>query len=212
MERSLLDNPLDSIAGNLDLLFGDKKARTIANQFHVLGSHNITNLMLAAGFCYCAGIEPDIICAGIRSFKGTPFRLERIAEINGVTFINDTTATIPEAAVSAIKSLASDNKGVIWIGGGNDKNLDFSCVADAAALPKAIFLLPGDGTDKMMTYLSERQPEVNADLSVLVQHAFAAAESGDMILFSPGATSFGLFANEFDRGRKFNEIVRTLKK
>ena len=164
--------------------------------------------MLAAGFCYCVGIEPDIIRRGIQSFRGTPFRLEKIAEINGVAFINDTTATIPEAAVSAIKSLQN----VIWIGGGNDKNLDFSCISEIAALPKAIYLLPGDGTDKIMPYLTDRHPQVSDNLDSLVRSAFEHAVSGDVILFSPGATSFGLFANEFDRGRKFNECVRTLKK
>ncbi|MBR6199673.1 MAG: UDP-N-acetylmuramoyl-L-alanine--D-glutamate ligase [Spirochaetales bacterium] len=177
------------------------------DDIHVLGTHNVANLMLAAGFCYCVGIEPDIIRRGIQSFRGTPFRLEKIAEINGVSFINDTTATIPEAAVSAIKSLQN----VIWIGGGNDKNLDFSCMTDAAAVPKAIYLLPGDGTDKMLPYLADRKPQISEDLDSLVRSAFEHAESGDVILFSPGATSFGLFANEFDRGRKFNECVDRIK-
>ncbi|MBP5450299.1 MAG: UDP-N-acetylmuramoyl-L-alanine--D-glutamate ligase [Spirochaetales bacterium] len=187
--------------------FGDVVLFT-NDDIHILGSHNVANLMLAAGFCYCVGIEPDIIRRGIQSFRGTPFRLEKIAEINGITFINDTTATIPEAAVSAIKSLQN----VIWIGGGNDKNLDFSCISEIAALPKAIYLLPGDGTDKIMPYLTDRHPQVSDNLDSLVRGAFEQAESGDVILFSPGATSFGLFANEFDRGRKFNECVRTLKK
>ena len=76
------------------------------------GEHSRYNMLFAAGFCLLAGIKPEIIKEGIRSFKGTPYRLETVRVWNGIRFVNDTTATIPDAAANAIKAF---NEPVIWI-------------------------------------------------------------------------------------------------
>ncbi|HOJ64516.1 MAG TPA: UDP-N-acetylmuramoyl-L-alanine--D-glutamate ligase [Spirochaetota bacterium] len=173
----------------------------------IYGEHNKLNALFSAGFCYLAGIKPENIKNGIADFKGAPFRLELIREINGVKFINDTTATMPDASYFAIKSF---NSPVIWIAGGNDKNLDFSILEKVRNIPKKILLLPGNGTERMKKILNRDDIIENDSLEFLIKKAFEYAEKGDIILFSPGCTSFGLFQNEFDRGRKFNNIVNSL--
>ncbi len=168
------------------------------------------NILLAVSFCYLAGIDLDSIREGVRKFNGVKYRLELVRELNGVKFYNDTTATIPEAVIHSIKSF---DEPLIWIGGGNDKRLNFSILKDVASIPKKIFLLSGDGTDKIKAILTEKGIDFaeSKSLEDLVKLSFESSNSGDVILFSPGATSFGLFQNEFHRGDVFNEIVLKLK-
>jgi UDP-N-acetylmuramoylalanine--D-glutamate ligase len=172
------------------------------------GEHNKLNILFAAGFSKLCGIEKEIIIRGIENFKGTPYRLELVREWKGIKFINDTTATIPEAAANALKSF---NEPIIWIAGGNDKNLDFSIIKNVADIPKKILLLKGEGTDKMKKVLNRNNLIESSSLEVLFKAALEMTESGDIILLSPGCTSFGLFQNEFHRGDVFNELVRKLE-
>ena len=168
------------------------------------------NILLAVSFCYLAGIDLDSIREGIKKFSGVKYRLDLIRELNGIKFYNDTTATIPEAVIQSIKSF---DEPIIWIGGGNDKCLDFSVLKEVISIPKKIFLLTGDGSDKIKKILNENGIDFIEDSSLenLIISAFRLSNSGDIILFSPGATSFGLFQNEFHRGDVFNEIVFNLK-
>jgi len=172
------------------------------------GEHNILNCLIAAGFCHLAGIENKFIVKGISNFTGTPYRIELIREWNGIKFYNDTTATIPDAMVYSIKAFKEP---LILIAGGNDKNLDFSIVYDAMKIPKKILLLPGDGTEKMKKIINRDDIIEGKSLEELFSIALTYAKSGDVVLLSPGATSFGLFQNEFHRGDIFNELVRNLK-
>ena len=171
------------------------------------GEHMKINLLIAAAFCCLIGLENKYIVKGIKSFKGIPFRMELIRKRNGIKFFNDTTATIPDAACNAILSFKEP---VIWIAGGNDKNLDFSILSKVSNLPKKIFLLTGNGTKKMRKYLKRDDIIESESLEYLLNKALEIAARGDTILFSPGCTSFGLFQNEFHRGEVFNRLVRGL--
>ncbi len=177
------------------------------NVLNIYGEHNKLNALFAAGFCYMAGVSLENIKKGIETFKGVPFRLELIREINGIKFINDTTATMPDATFFAIKSF---NNPIIWIGGGNDKNLDFSILEEVRNIPKKILLLTGNGTEKLKKVINRNDIIESDSLEFLIKKALECAKTGDVVLFSPACTSFGLFQNEFDRGRKFNQIVNSL--
>jgi len=177
------------------------------NIIKVYGEHNKFNILFAAAFCKLAGIDNKSIVKGIKKFKGTPYRLQLVREWNGIKFINDTTATIPEAAISALKSFKEP---IIWIAGGNDKNLDFTCVKEVADIPKKIFLLKGNGTDKLKGFLGNKEIHESNSLKELLDKAVGSAAKGDIILLSPGCTSFGLFQNEFHRGDVFNDYVKKL--
>ena len=131
-------------------------------------------------------------------------------------FYNDTTATVPDAAAAALEAFGE--KPVLFAGG-NDKNLDFTPFAAAADKAAAIYLLEGKGTDRMIPLLNERGISFSGPFSSL--EALITAFKNDVfagkivagnptvnVVFSPGATSFGMFTNEFDRGRKFKKIVQ----
>ncbi len=173
----------------------------------IQGEHIKLNLLIAGAFAYLAGIKKEKIIKGIISFKGSPYRMELIRIWNGIKFINDTTATIPDAAYNAILSFKEP---VIWIAGGNDKNLDFEIIKDISNIPKKIFLLEGDGTDKMKKFINRNDIVISDSLESILKKAIEIAEPGDVILLSPGCTSFGLFKNEFHRGEIFNNFVKAL--
>lgn len=202
------NNNSDFYYENNKAYFKNKKIMLFdSNTLQLHGEHNRINALFAAGFCYLSNVAIENIIEGIKDFKGVPFRLELIREINGIKFINDTTATIPEATFFAIKSFSEP---IIWIGGGNDKNLDFSVLKEVKNIPKRILLLTGDGTEKMKKII-DRDDIIESDsLEFLIRKAYEYSKQNDIILFSPACTSFGLFENEFDRGRKFNQIVYSL--
>ncbi|MBQ2124923.1 MAG: UDP-N-acetylmuramoyl-L-alanine--D-glutamate ligase [Spirochaetales bacterium] len=183
-------------------LFNDEKIQ-------VPGEHIRNNLLAAAALCHLAlNIDKETLSKGIENFHGVPFRMEKIREWNNVTFINDTTATIPEAAVCAVKSI--DTKSLVWIGGGTDKNLDFACIKEIEAIPRMIYLLKGTGTDKMKNVMSRNDVTEASSLEDVFSDMLPKLKAGDVVLLSPGCTSFGLFQNEFHRGRVFNECVNKL--
>lgn len=171
------------------------------------GDHIKLNMLIAAGFCQLIGVEKKYIVKGITSYKGERFRLFLSRVWNDIKFYNDSTATIPEAAVRAIKAFKEP---IIWIAGGNDKNSNFSVLHEIKNIPKSIYLLTGNGTDRLKEHI-DRDDIIESDsLEELFKKAVSDAESGDIILLSPGCTSFGHFQNEFQRGELFDTLVWSL--
>lgn len=171
----------------------------------VPGKHMRQNLLTAAEALILFGCDREKTAATLSRFPGIPHRLEFFYERGGISFYNDSAATIPEAAAEAIQAF---NEPVILLCGGTDKNLDFTPLAEKAHLAKHIFLLAGTGTDKFIPLLKEKKVSFDGpfgSLSDLLHAVQKIAVKGDRIVFSPGATSFGLFINEFDRGNKFKE-------
>jgi UDP-N-acetylmuramoylalanine--D-glutamate ligase len=154
----------------------------------------------------------------VESFKGVEGRLEYLRAYKGVKIYNDTTATTPEATVAGLEALAPLSKGkkVILIAGGTDKTLDPKPLADAISkYAKELILLPGSGTDKLLKLLvpntSYPVPKLSKSLKEAVNQSLKYAKRGDVILFSPGFSSFEMFQNEYDRGDQFAEIIKGLK-
>lgn len=180
------------------------------------GEHNVSNVLLAALATLAAGTSLDQVRTGIKSFSGVPHRMELVVEKEGVRYYNDTAATIPDAAVAALSSFTEP---VFLIAGGSDKQLDFTVLAKVILTqPKGLVLLKGEGTDKLLQALrtllpdteKERHFEVVGNMGKAVELASRSAEPGDVVLLSPGAASFGLFKNEFDRGEQFRKAVEGL--
>lgn len=154
----------------------------------------------------------------LKNFKGLPGRQEEIAKINGIYFINDTTSTMPEATVAALDRffLKAFHRKIVLIAGGADKNLDFKNLAKVIKKKTGgLILLPGTATEKLKKGLvyqnfGNKIRKANSMIGA-VKFAYGLAQKGDWIILSPGAASFGLFLNEFDRGRKFIEAVKALK-
>jgi UDP-N-acetylmuramoylalanine--D-glutamate ligase len=196
--------------GKCILRFGGLTAPVLDRPLKLPGEHNRQNLLSAAVALEALGLEPEAITERLSGFSGIEHRLELFLEKKGVRFINDSAATIPHAVVEALKALAGP---VILICGGTDKNIDFTPFAEAAAIPREIILLEGSATEKMMRLLGAMDVGFRGPFSTLeeaVREALLRARSKDSILFSPGCASFGMFQNEFDRGRQFKKLISNL--
>ena len=174
----------------------------------VPGAHMRQNLLNAAQMMVLYGADAKAAGDALATFPGIEHRLEFFHEENGVRYYNDSAATIPEAAAAAA---ASFEKPVILLCGGTDKNLEFTPLAEAARNVQRLLLLDGTGTEKLIPLLAERNIPFDGpfgSLEALVEAAKRRASPGDIVVFSPGATSFGMFKNEFDRGRKFKGLFQ----
>jgi len=193
----------------------DERKVMEVREIKLRGEHNLENVLAAIAATCAAGVKLEIIRKVILEFEGIPNRLELVREVNGVKFINDTSATTPEAAIGGINSFSEP---IILIAGGSDKNLDMTTFAKIIRdkVRKVIFL-KGPATDKIISAIKEMDNNsANSEFKIVgsmeeaVMLAQKETEKGDVVLLSPGAASFGLFTNEFDRGDKFREAVNRL--
>ncbi len=181
------------------------------DQWSLKGQHNLSNLAGAVATAYCLGVEPEELEQGIATFRELPHRLCTVGKINGVTYVDDSAATVPEAAAAAVS--AFDTRRVILICGGADKALDPSPLASIAANCKAIALLGGSGTAKLRVTIEARGPSCPigefGTLEDALEWCSSMAIPGDVVLLSPGYASFGMFTNYQERGRRFAEWVQS---
>ena len=187
---------------------GAIRAQILPEQLALPGEHNRKNLLAASLMLVLYGLPSGRVAERIASFRGIPHRLELLSDSRGILVYNDSAATIPEATAAALDSFKVP---VILIAGGTDKKLDFSVLRSSERLPRLAFLLSGSATGKLQSVLDERGVESRGpfeSLEAAVAAAVDAAVPGEVILFSPGCTSFEMFANEFDRGNRFREIVK----
>lgn len=172
----------------------------------LLGEHNKENASLAALALRMLGLNEGQIKSGLESFEPVEGRLQLVREVNGVKIYNDNNATTPDATVAALKSF---DRPVILIAGGADKGLDASTLVEEMKRCKKVLLLEGTGTDKIKTELPDTM--IYHSVAEALGAAYAAAEEGDIILFSPGFASFGLFTNEYERNDRFLAALTQLQ-
>ena len=185
-----------------------RHVRIVPKTLRVPGKPFRINMLFAAAMSYKFGIEAGAVCRALEEFSGVPYRMEMFLEKNGIRYYDDTTATIPEATAAAVRAM---DRPVVLIAGGTDKKLDFSALADIAAVPKRIILLEGSATDAMHRIFADAGADVEGPFTSMEQAVNAAEQSasaGDAILLSPGATSFGMFTHEFERGDMFKDSCR----
>lgn len=195
----------------------DSKKLIALNEIKIRGKHNLQNVMAAIAASYAAGLSAEQIKSALPNLKGLAHRLEFLRELRGVKFYNDTSATIPDAVVSALNSFSQP---VILIAGGMDKKLNFEKLAtEIVTKAKELILLKGSATDKIIEQIKKipeaaekfKTAPIFDSMNEAVNTAFQKSQKDDVVLFSPGAASFNLFNNEFDRGNKFIEAVKKLK-
>jgi UDP-N-acetylmuramoylalanine--D-glutamate ligase len=175
------------------------------------GLHNRANALAAIAAARARGADPGSITAGLAAFTGIRDRMEVVGEVNGVTYINDTTATAPVAAAAALDALAG--RRVHLLAGGADKQLDPAPLLAAARQAHAVYLFTGTATPTIEMALRARGVTPSGpyeSMQTAVSAATAAAAAGDVVLLSPGCASFGLFRDEFDRGEQFRRVVGKL--
>ncbi len=184
------------------------------------GEHNRLNAALAYEALIATGLTEEEIFSGLASFPGVPGRLEKLAVINGVTVYNDNNATTPAATIAGIKAVGV-GQNVILIMGGADKGLATGILEEAIAKHvKAVVLLPGTGTAKLLKKWQENSTinrtilagvkEV-VSLKEAVEAGLVGGQPGDVLLFSPGFASFGMYKNEYERNDEFVETIKSLE-
>ncbi|HEX8996554.1 MAG TPA: UDP-N-acetylmuramoyl-L-alanine--D-glutamate ligase [Ktedonobacterales bacterium] len=181
------------------------------------GAHNLGNVQAATLAAELLGVSEDAIRTGVESFGGVPHRLEVVRTLDGVTWVNDSASTAPVAGVAALNSFTEP---LVLIAGGNTKRLDHSAYAEQAATrAKRIVLLKGSATEAFAADLRAAAARhglidpvegIFDDFAAAIQRARELATPGDIVLLSPGFTSFGMFLHEFDRGEQFRRLVQAL--
>ncbi len=179
------------------------------SQMKIRGLHNYMNAMAAILAAYNAGVPKEDIIDVLQTFPGVEHRLEFVAKINGVKFINDSKATTVESLYYALQSF---DQPIILIAGGKDKGSDFTRLNNSIRQKVKTLVLIGKAAPKMEKAWSALKPIVKArTLQQAVVQAFERAQSGDVILLSPACASFDMFNDFEDRGKQFKKIVKELK-
>lgn len=173
------------------------------------GRHNRQNAMAAAALAHHAGVGPEALRSGLTTFTGVAHRLERVAEVGGVLYVNDSKATNPDAACAALDAYP---EGVHLIVGGRGKGTSFAPLADAARAGVVRAYLIGEAGPAAGADLAAAGVPVtrSGTLEAAVRDAAAAARRGEVVLLAPGCASFDQFANFEARGEAFRVAVRAL--
>lgn len=174
------------------------------------GPHNLINTMSAVVAVHLAGVSLDSVKAGLRTFKNAPHRLESVATINGVEFVNDSKATNVD---SVVYGLGSYEGPLVWIAGGIDKGNDYRLIEDQVRKKVRVLICLGKDNSKLHKAFDGVVKEIHETQSVkeLAALALKVAQRGDVVLLSPACASFDLFKNYEDRGNQFREAVLALK-
>jgi UDP-N-acetylmuramoylalanine--D-glutamate ligase len=174
------------------------------------GPHNFFNATCAIKAAKRYGVSDEAIQLALNTFVNDPHRLESVATVNGVEYINDSKATNVDSVLQALRAM---DKPIVWIAGGMDKGNDYSLLeALVEGKVKALICLGVDNTKLLETYSPMiKIIEEAKSAEEAVARATIYAEAGDVVLLSPACASFDLFENYVDRGELFKEAVLKLK-
>src|ERR1700751_3955690 len=176
---------------------------------NLTGIHNIENLMAALGTAYALNLPWENARRGLKGYTLLPHRCEQVAEIDGIRFINDSKATNLDALAKALESQSAP---VVLLAGGKDKGFEVCKLADLVRTRVRHAVLIGEMADRIFRSWSRIVPcSVANTLREAVIEARRESREGDVVLFSPGTSSFDMFKNYADRGDQFREIIRGLK-
>lgn len=212
------ENPSCFLKGNDVFCENGEKPIINLKDFKLQGEHNFSNLLAAVSVARLMKISSDSIKKSVKLFRGIHSRQELVRELNGVKYFNDTTATMPDAVIAALRTFyerLADSK-LILICGGQDKNLNYhNLVKEINEKVSYLVILPGTASDRIRKELLK----INSKIPVIevtsmenaVKEANNKAGKKDIVLLSPAAASFNLFKNEFDRGEQFKKFIKKLK-
>lgn len=174
----------------------------------IKGPHNLSNASAACAICSILGVGIDAMNRALRSFKGVEHRLEQVAVISGVNFINDSKATNVESVWYALQSV---NPPIILIAGGKDKGGDFSKLRELVQKNVKALILLGQAKEKIEDALGDLVPTFDSgSLGEAVRLSLEQASDKDTVLLSPGCASFDMFRDYQHRGEVFKSTVRGL--
>ncbi len=179
------------------------------------GDHNVLNVLAACAITAAAGFNTADMENGIKGFAGVDHRLEYVGNVNGATWYNDSIATAPERTMAAIRSFTEP---LVLLIGGRDKKLPWEDLAELIKNRVDHVIVFGELAPKVLSVLSKVQNGVSgftidhaAGLSEAVKMAFERSEPDDVVLLSPGGTSYDEFEDFEERGECFRTLVKNLQ-
>ena len=195
----------------MSFVFGNDSFSIAQDETTLKGRHNLINTMSAVAAVFLAGVSVTAIKEGLKTFKNAPHRLESIATIGGVEFVNDSKATNVD---SVFYGLGSYEGPLVWIAGGIDKGNDYKLIEEQVRKKVRVLICLGKDNEKLKKAFSGVVKEVYETQNVkeLAQLALKVSKEGDVVLLSPACASFDLFKNYEDRGTQFRNAVLELKK
>jgi UDP-N-acetylmuramoylalanine--D-glutamate ligase len=177
--------------------------------------HNVANALAAAALARAYGVGPAAVRDGLRAFRPDPHRIERVAEIAGVTYVDDSKATNTHAAEASLSAYAP----IVWIAGGLAKGAAFDQLVSASAERLRGAVLIGADRALIREALARHAPEVpvvdldrtdTGAMSAAVREAARLAQPGDTVLMAPACASMDMFVNYNKRGEAFADAVHAL--
>ena len=175
---------------------------------HLRGEHNLQNVLAACAIAYAAGIPHEAMRAGVDGFTGIPHRLEFVRSWGGADWYNDSIATAPERSIAAIRAF---DEPLVLMAGGRDKDLPWDEFASIVRDRVDHLILFGEVAEKIIESLGKDYPEaVCSGLKEAVEVAAQVVQPGDVVLLSPGGTSFDEFRDFEERGECFRQLVMKL--
>jgi UDP-N-acetylmuramoylalanine--D-glutamate ligase len=181
------------------------------SDIELIGEHNVVNVLAACAIASAAGADDDAIQAGVRGFRGAPHRLETVRTVNGVDWVNDSIATAPQRTEAGLRSF---DKPVVLMLGGRDKGLPWAELAALAQDKARHVVLFGEAAEMLDGVFAQHAPALPrsraANLAGAVKAAATVAQPGDVVLLSPGGTSFDEFVDFEERGERFRQLVKEL--
>jgi len=186
---------------------GSRRRVLPAAEVPLPGEHNLSNVMAAIGAGQAAGVDVERMADAVRQFKAVEHRLEPVGTFNGVRWYNDSKATNPD---STYKALAAFSEPIVLIAGGRNKGIDIEPLAQAIAHRVAALVAMGETGEELARRAGDaglRRVERAADLADAVRKAAALAPPGAVVLLSPAFTSYDMFRDYEDRGRRFKATV-----
>jgi UDP-N-acetylmuramoylalanine--D-glutamate ligase len=209
-------------AGRICITFSaDDVSEQIRESFGLPGRANLSNLAAAVAIARHFGIDDDQLKSSLPQFRALHHRLELVAEINGVSWYNDSKATTPESAIVALEAFRQPT---IIIAGGYDKNVAFDGLGEKIAESAKVAILIGQTAEKIADAIRKTQDtslkaqdtirntriEIVSSLAEAVQLGNRLAESGDVVVLSPACASYDMFENYEQRGGEFCGLVQKI--
>jgi UDP-N-acetylmuramoylalanine--D-glutamate ligase len=180
-----------------------------ASELPLAGLHNVANALAAGALCHAIGVDDAPIANALRVFKGLPHRVEKVAELDGVTYYDDSKGTNVGSTVAALNGLT---RPVVLIAGGEGKGQDFAPLREPVMRRARAVVLIGRDREQIAAALDGcGVPLVRAaDMDQAVREARAASAIGDAVLLSPACASYDMFRNYAHRGEMFAAAVNKL--
>jgi len=198
-----------------DLISRTKESERVLmtrDEMNLRGMHNVENVLAALAAGLACGAAPESLRETVRKFRAVEHRLEEVAEIKGVRFINDSKATSVDATMKALEAFADEPGKVVLILGGRGKQAPYAPLTDLIKSCVRKMILIGEDAKTIETEIGNAAPhEFASDMHDAVLKSFAAAEPGDVVLLAPACASFDMFDSFEHRGRVFKEEVSSLE-